>query len=517
MQWTIAKAGMSDIAVDLIVYPIFQDGDKADLMPLLHDAGGPSPRGSKPAAKAHGSGGHPDLRAIISAGGFKAASGSTLPIHCSGVKAGWFLLVGMGKPAEVGLEDIRKAAAKAAMQARSMGAQKVGLRVPSSQALGFDDAAIARCWCEGAEMVLSPVGELKTAKDKSPAPKAWSLLADAKRDKGLRAGLKEAGAMVAGCLFARELVNLPPNRLTPAALAAQAKAMARREGLKCRVLGVPELKKLKMGGLLGVGQGSVHPPRLIVLEYKGSRSAKAPKIALVGKGVTFDSGGISLKPGAGMDEMNTDMGGAAGVLGAALIIARLKLPVNLQVIVPTAENMPDGGAIKPADVLTMASGKTVEVLNTDAEGRLILADGLWYAGRGKPDFLMDMATLTGACVVALGKHFAGIMGNSAELMETLKQAGGETFERVWPLPLVDEHKEIMKGTWSDLQNIGGGREGGAMTAAAFLSAFVDDETSWTHLDIAGPSYSAKATATCPAGGTGFGARLLARAVQILAG
>ena len=255
-------------------------------------------------------------------------------------------------------------------------------------------------------------------------------------------------------------------------------------------------------------------PRFIVLEHKGGKKSAAP-VALVGKGVTFDSGGISLKPGAGMDEMKSDMGGAAAVLGAGLIVARLGLPVNLQVIVPTAENMPDGGAVKPADVITMANGKTVEVLNTDAEGRLILADALWYAGRKKPDYIIDAATLTGACVVALGHHFAGLMGTGTELIKTLRQAGGETFERVWHLPLVKEHKEIMKGTWSDLQNIGGGREGGAMTAAAFLSNFVDEETSWAHVDIAGPAYSGKASATCPKGGTGFGARLLARAVQIL--
>ncbi len=513
MQWTVAKTNLAKIPADLIVYPVFQSGKDADLKFLLQDAGGPP--ASSP-HKGHGGGSHPDLRSIITEGGFKAAAGSTLPIHCSGVKAGWFLLVGMGESDAVGLQEIRKIAAASAKQARVMGANKIALVMPPAEALSFDPGTIARCWCEGAEMALSPVGELKTGKDKAKGPKTWALLAEAKDHAPLRAGLKEAQAMVAGCLFARELVNLPPNLLTPAALATKAKVMARREGLKCKVLGVPELKKLKMGGLLGVGQGSAHPPHLIVLDYQGSRSAKAPKIALVGKGVTFDSGGISLKPGAGMDEMKADMGGAAGVLGAALIIARLKLPVNLQVIVPTAENMPDGGAIKPADVLTMANGKTVEVLNTDAEGRLILADSLWYAGRGKPDYLLDMATLTGACVVALGKHFAGIMGNSAELMETLKQAGGETFERVWSLPLVDEHKEIMKGTWGDLQNIGGGREGGAITAAAFLAAFVDDETSWTHVDIAGPSYLTKGNDVCPAGGTGFGARLLARMAQILA-
>jgi leucyl aminopeptidase len=322
---------------------------------------------------------------------------------------------------------------------------------------------------------------------------------------------------MAGNLFARELVNLPPNILTPKDLAARARRMARKEGLKCRILDVPAMKKLNMGGILGVGQGSRQEPRLIVLEYKapGAAGAKAPKVALVGKGITFDTGGISLKPGAGMDLMKTDMGGAAAVLGAGLIAARLKLPVNLTVIVPTAENMPDGLAIRPADVLTMASGKTVEVLNTDAEGRLILADALWYAERGKPDYIIDAATLTGACVVALGHHFAGLMSTSSELIDALKQAGGETFERVWHLPLVDEHRKEVEGSISDLKNLGAGREGGALSAGAFLAHFVDDRTPWAHLDIAGTAWQNNANATGPKGATGFGARLMARAMQIL--
>jgi leucyl aminopeptidase len=218
-----------------------------------------------------------------------------------------------------------------------------------------------------------------------------------------------------------------------------------------------------------------------------------------------------------MDLMKSDMGGGAAVLGAALIVARRKLDVNLTVVVPAAENMPDGKAVRPADVITMANGKTVEILNTDAEGRLILADALWYAGRRKPDAIIDAATLTGACVVALGHHFAGLMGNSGKVIDALRQAGGETFERVWHLPLVDEHREEVKGVWSDLKNLGRGREGGALSAAAFLQAFVDDETPWAHIDIAGPAYADQPTPTCPKGGTGFGARLLARAVELLAG
>ncbi|RKZ16270.1 leucyl aminopeptidase [bacterium] len=501
MRFSVSKTGPGQAAGDLVVFPVFRKKDKADLGPLRKLAGD----------------GHGGLQKIIDSAGFTATAEKTFPVHCPGTSAGWYLLVGMGPADEVGLQTLRNCAGVAAKEARKMKSARVLLAVPAAKSINFDDTTFARCWAEGSGMALSPIGELKTAKKKPQLPGRLTFLADAKRHRGLRAGIVEAEANLAGCFFARELVNAPPNILTPANMATRARAMARREGLRCKVLLPAELEKFKMGGLLGVGQGSANPPRLIVLEHKAPSGAKAPKIALVGKGITFDTGGISLKPGAGMDLMKSDMGGAAAVLGAALIAARRKLDVNLTVIVPAAENMPDGKAVKPADVITMASGKTVEVLNTDAEGRLVLADALWYAGRGKPDFIIDAATLTGACVVALGHHFAGLMGNSGLVIDAIRQAGGETFERVWHLPLVDEHKDEVKGTWSDLKNLGRGREGGALSAAAFLAAFVDDETPWAHVDIAGTAYTDSAKPTCPKGATGFGARLLARAVEILGG
>ena len=500
MQWSVAVTLAHETVGDLIVLPVFQKNDKANLRKAFAPLGGDG-----------------GLIKTIEAAGFTAKAEALLPVPVAGAKAPWMLLVGLGKEGELGLDQLRKAAGKAAARCRQMEAGRILVAVPDPRDLGFDDVAFARCWTEGAEMALSPTGELKTDTKKNVPPRSWKLLAHPSRSADLRKGIKEGQAMADGCLLARALVNEPPNVLTPGTMAARARAMARKEGLTCKVHNVAALKKMNAGGILGVGQGSKNPPCMIEVSYKSGRKGKTPHVALVGKGVTFDTGGISLKPGAGMDEMKSDMGGAAAVLGAVLIAARLKLPVDVTVLVPAAENMPDGNAIRPADVLTMASGKTVEVLNTDAEGRLILADALWYAGKKKPDYIMDAATLTGACVVALGKHFAGLMGNSGELMEVLQQAGGETHERVWPLPLIDEHKEIMKGTWGDLQNIGGGREGGALTAGAFLSAFVDDDTAWAHLDIAGPSYSGSAEATCPKGGTGFGARLIARALQILAG
>jgi leucyl aminopeptidase len=310
-------------------------------------------------------------------------------------------------------------------------------------------------------------------------------------------------------------VNLPPNKLTPAKLAEEARKVATAAGCRCTVLGPRELARKRMGGILGVGQGSQHPPRLIVIESKRAPRG-APTIALVGKGVTFDSGGISLKPPAKMELMKSDMAGAAAVLGAVLTLSRLATPVRLIAVIPAAENMPGGRAIRPSDVLTMASGTTVEVVNTDAEGRLLLADALHLACGRKPDWVIDIATLTGSCVVALGQEFAGLLGTSGRLIEVLEQAGGETFERVWPLPMVAAHREELKSIAADLKNVGG-REGGALTAAAFLASFVPDDLAWVHLDIAGTAWTDKAGPLGPKGGTGFGARLLARAVEILGG
>jgi leucyl aminopeptidase len=518
MRFAVADSKLAATAADLVVIPVFQTGDTPDFAPVeaaLARCGGAAV-GAPPGRRRTRSP-VPGLAAVLAGSGFTAKSEALLPVARG--DGGWALLVGLGAADKTGLETVRRAAGRAAGRAAEMKVARVQVTLPAPAALPFDDTALARCWAEGAELALSPVGALKSGKASARAATVArvTLVGARARHAALRLGLAEAGAFSAGCLLARELVNLPPNLLTPAALARHARAMARREGLTCRVLGPARLRQLRMGGLLGVGQGSPNPPQLIELHWRlpSRRRKPLPKVTLVGKGITFDAGGISLKPAAGMELMKSDMGGAAAVLGAALIAARLRLPVDLTVIVPTAENMPDGRAVRPSDIVTMASGQTVEILNTDAEGRLILADALWYAARGKPDHIIDAATLTGACVVALGNHFAGLMGNSAELMDTLSQAGGETFERVWQLPVVQEHRDEMVGSLSDLKNLGDGRDGGALTAAAFLSHFVDDETPWAHLDIAGVAWAARPTATCPRGATGFGARLIARALQIL--
>jgi len=266
------------------------------------------------------------------------------------------------------------------------------------------------------------------------------------------------------------------------------------------------IKKLKMGALMGVAQGSHQPARLIVLEHKGGGSAK--HLALVGKAITFDSGGISIKPAAGMDEMKTDMSGGAAVVGAVCAAAMLKLPINLVGIIPSTENLPGGGAYKPGDILKSMSGITIEVLNTDAAGRLILSDGLAYALRYKPAAIIDLATLTGACVIALGSVNTGLMSNDDKLVGKIRAAATATSEKVWQLPLDDEYGEQIKSDIADIKNIGG-REAGTITAAKFLEKFVKD-TPWAHLDIAGTAWGQKAKPYCPKGATGVGVRLLAQ-------
>ncbi|HEU4665938.1 MAG TPA: leucyl aminopeptidase [Dokdonella sp.] len=298
--------------------------------------------------------------------------------------------------------------------------------------------------------------------------------------------LAEAAAIATGVRFARELGNLPPNICNPSYVAAQAKRIAdAHAGVVLEVLEREDMAKLGMGSLLGVAQGSANPPKLVVLRWQGAADQGRP-YALVGKGITFDSGGLSLKPGAGMEEMKFDMGGAAGVLGAFLAAVELKLPLNLVCIVPAVENMPDGNAYRPSDILTSMSGLTIEVLNTDAEGRLILCDALTYAQKFDPEVIIDAATLTGACVVALGKHASGLMTKDDELADQLLAAGTLTHDRAWRLPLWDDYQGQLESGFADVANIGG-KNAGAITAGCFLARFTNGRR-WAHLDIAGTAW-----------------------------
>jgi len=332
------------------------------------------------------------------------------------------------------------------------------------------------------------------------------LMIDAKESTSeAEAAISAALAICTGVCFARDLVNDPGNRKSPEYLAMAAVAMAEKGGIKARLLRREQMAELGFGALLGVAQGSEREPYLIVLEYQGGMAEQQP-IALVGKGVVFDAGGISLKPAEKMDEMKMDMAGGAAVLGTMLAAAQLKLPVNLVAVVPTVENMPSGTAIRPGDILTSLAGKTIEVLNTDAEGRLILADALTYVGRFKPRVVIDLATLTGACIIALGNQAAAILGNHEGLIRQLLKAGERSGERFWQLPLWEEYAAQIKSDFADIKNTGG-RPAGTITAAAFLQQFAGSYT-WAHLDIAGTAWEDKGKPGQPKGGTGFGVRAL---------
>lgn len=315
------------------------------------------------------------------------------------------------------------------------------------------------------------------------------VVPDAKSAKAAGVGLARGQAVAAGVGLARECANRPGNHATPSFLASEARKLAKAYGFKCEVLDRKDCEKLGMGSFLAVSQGSEQPPKFIVLRYDGAAKADAP-IVLVGKGITFDTGGISIKPAGEMDEMKFDMGGAASVLGTFRALGELKPKVNVVGLIPSCENMPDGRAIKPGDVVTSMSGQTIEILNTDAEGRLILCDALTYAERFKPAAVVDIATLTGACVIALGHHRSGLFSANDALAEGLLAAGNESLDLAWRMPLDDEYEEALKSNFADMGNVGG-RAGGAITAAMFLKKFTA-KYAWAHLDIAGTAWKSGA-------------------------
>ena len=435
---------------------------------------------------------------------FRGKAATTRLLHTLGkLPAEQLLLVGLGKRAELTCERLRQAAGSAVKALRSARIASFANALHLSLTLpGALEAATV-----GALLGSYAFEQYKTKKrDERFGFVGMTLLlpedinADEARDR-----IERVRVICEGVRLARDLVSHPGNVVTPRYLAETARELAGRYALECQVYERAELEELGMNALVGVGKGAAEPPRLIVLKYQGAGPKERP-VVLVGKGITFDSGGISLKPGAGMEEMKTDMAGAAAVLGAMAVAARLKLPVNLVTIVPTAENMPDGTAFKPGDVLTSLSGTTIEITNTDAEGRLILCDALHFAQRFKPAALIDLATLTGACVVALGHEASGLMGNEQRLVDALKRAGEQCGERLWQLPLWDEYGEVMKSDIADLKN-SGSRDGGCITAGWFLKQFVGS-THWAHLDIAGTAWCAKDRPYCPKGASGVGVRLL---------
>jgi leucyl aminopeptidase len=371
-------------------------------------------------------------------------------------------------------------------------------------------AAIA----EGAQLRSYRFGKYHTKSENDSKPTLTTLTLRCRGSAKAKAEFRARDKIVQGVFMTRDLVTEPPNVIYPDSLAKRCKELTKL-GVKVEVLGEPQMRRLGMGALLGVGQGSIRESRLVVMRWNGKRGAKAKKdkpVCFVGKGITFDTGGISLKPSGGMEEMKYDMGGSGVVIGLMKALAGRKAKVNAVGVIALAENMPGSNAQRPSDVVTSMSGQTIEVLNTDAEGRLVLADALHYANtRFKPQFIVDLATLTGAIIVALGSEYAGLFSNNDKLSERLSDAGEEVGELVWRLPQGEVFDKMLKSDIADMKNISGGRGAGSITAAQFLGRFVG-KTPWAHLDIAGVTWTKSDKPLSPKGATAFGVRLLNRLV-----
>ncbi len=419
----------------------------------------------------------------------------------------WIILIGVGKQKELTLDRIRQAAGAASRRAAAAGFESAARGLLPVKGAAADQ--VAQAVVEGTVLGTYRYTEMKTlSPDEKKGLKAVTLVTANARDAaaakiGVRKGLIVAEAVC----WARDMINKPANRLTPTMMAQQAKQAARKvSGLRCRVFDPAAQRRLGMNALLGVARGSREPSQFMVLEYKGPGSSSKKPLVFIGKGITFDSGGISIKPSEKMELMKYDMSGGAAVLGAMRAIAGLRLPVHVVGLVPATENLPGGSAQKPGDVVKALGGKTIEVINTDAEGRLVLADALGYAKRYKPAAMVDLATLTGACVVALGQHCMGLMTNNAGWGEQVKQAAAEAGERAWELPLWPEYTEAVKSDVADVKNVGDGKAG-TITAAAFLKEFAGD-TPWVHLDIAGVAWADGDKGYLRKGAAGIGVRLL---------
>jgi leucyl aminopeptidase len=429
------------------------------------------------------------LSNLIRRGDLEGQLGQTLLLHnVPGTLADRVLLVGCGRERELGDSQFRDIIAATAKVLNDIGAKECVCYLAELNVKGRDTHWKIRQAVESVEDALYRFDALKSKKDSARRPlRKFILTVPSRRELAPgEIAVKEGMAIANGVQLAKELGNLPGNICTPIYLADQAKSLARKfKPLKTDILEEADMEKLGMGALLSVAKGSRQPGRLIIMDYKGSTKSDKPYV-FVGKGITFDSGGISIKPAAAMDEMKFDMCGAASVMGLMSTVAELGLPINVIGVIPAAENLPDGNANKPGDVVTSMSGQTIEVLNTDAEGRLVLCDALTYCERYQPVALVDIATLTGACVVALGKHCSGLLSNHSPLANDLLSAGKHSGDRAWELPLWDEYQEQLNTNFADMANVGG-REAGTITAACFLSRFTK-KYHWAHLDIAGTAW-----------------------------
>jgi leucyl aminopeptidase len=444
---------------------------------------------------------------------FTGAPGQVLVLHDrAGSRIETVVVAGLGDPETAGSDALRHAAAEGARAARDAGARSLSIVLPAGRGRAFQAQAATETVVEGLRLGLYVFDAYKTEKSKKGIDKA-AVLVKANQAAAAKRGLFEGTVVADSVTMVRDLGNEPGNTATPTYLAEKAREIAAENDLKVQILEESDMRALGMGSLLGVAKGSEEPAKLIVLTYEPKGAAAVDTVAVVGKGLTFDSGGISIKPAEKMEDMKFDMCGGAAVLGVLRAVARLKPKVRVVGLVPASENMPDGAAYKPGDILKAMNGTTIEIVNTDAEGRLILADALAYAVaklKPRPAAIIDMATLTGACVVALGSACAGLVSNDDRLAGRLSAAGDASGDPVWRLPLRERHREQIKSVYADIKN-SGGREAGALTAAAFLERFVGS-TPWAHLDIAGMAWTDSSKGEKTRGATGFGVRVVVRAL-----
>mgnify|MGYP006425520981 FL=1 len=421
------------------------------------------------------------------------------------------MLAGIGKKENLTKDTIRNISGKIAQKARELKLKEFSIIAPPNVVI--DQISSVSQIIEGSKMSLYKFDKFKAEK----AEKSPDLTIVVSKSKKISQMIKTSEIIADGAIFTKSIANLPPNECTPSTLADFAKIMSKKNKMKCNIISKIELKKKGFGGITAVGKGSKNEPKLIVLEHNRGKRNEKP-IVLVGKAVTFDTGGISLKPGASMDEMKFDKCGGCTVLGIMKAVSELKLPINIVGIVPSVENMPDADAYRPGDIIKLFSGKTAEILNTDAEGRLILADALSYGEKHySPKAIIDFATLTGACIVALGNNVAAIVSNDEKLSLKIKDASKKTTEDVWELPLTQDFMDMIKSDVADMKNVGIGRAAGTITAAAFLKNAIE-KTPWVHVDIAGVAWTQTATkekSYNPKGATGFGVRLILNYLQNL--
>ncbi|RXH55714.1 leucyl aminopeptidase [Granulicella sibirica] len=448
---------------------------------------------------------------VLASGEFKAGVCETVLLHApAGVKAERLLVIGLGKAAKLTLDEVRKGGGTAVRFCKPRGLRDVAVAFPAETSLA--GGLVARVLAEGAELADPDYDTYKSDR-KDQSVSSVTVLAAAE-DAALTTGFSEGLAIASGQNFTRWLVNEPGNVLTPTEFGKRATAMCAEAGLTCEVYSTEKLHELKMGAFWAVSQGSAEPPALIVMTYEPSEAPGegSPVLGLVGKGITFDTGGISIKPGDGMEKMKYDMAGAGAMIGAMKAIAALKPKVKVISVICSAENMPDGKAYKPGDVLTAMSGKTIEIINTDAEGRLVLADGLHYAKTLGCTHLINAATLTGAVAIALGKINVGVFSNDEAAWQAFMSGVGTTGEKFWRLPCTDDYRDQIKSAIADIMNTGGSRYGGAITAAMFLKEFVGD-TPWIHLDIAGCAWLDDAKPWIAKGPSGVAVRSLVEWVR----